>query len=333
MTNESSEPIVQRLSRMEFKPLREVWPDEARHFTPWLLENSEYLAESLGIDLELEVSEHAIGAFSLDLFGRDVTHECPLIVENQLESTDHRHLGQLLTYAAGTDAKTVVWISAKFRDEHRQALEYLNDLAGDNARFFGIEVQVAVIADSPPAPLLNLVVQPSDWRSQVSAQRSSAGLSNSKAAYQSFWGQYLDQVHEQHPGLTNVRSPQGANWMNLNFPRKGTYITSGFIRSGKLTCELYIDVRPASRNSAIFEALLRNQTELEAALGTKLLWDRMEGKQACRIRLEHDASIADEESWPSLIEWLMKWQVAFKQVFYPAVQSLDDSLWTDPEFG
>ena len=296
------------------------------------MENSDYLAESLGIDLELEVSEHPIGSFSLDLFGRDVTHECPLIVENQIESTDHRHLGQLLTYAAGTDAKTVVWIAAKFRDEHRQALEYLNDLSGDSARFFGIEAQVAVIADSPPAPLLNLVVQPSDWRSQVNAQRSSTSSTNSQAMYRSFWSQFLERVHEVHPGLTNVRAPQSANWMNLNFPRRGTYIISGFIRGGKLTCELYIDVRPEARNTAIFEVLLNDRQRIEDELGTKLLWNPMEGRQACRIRIERDAVIADSETWTELIDWLVGWQFAFKRVFYPIVQSLDDALWNDSSF-
>jgi hypothetical protein len=120
--------------------------------------------------------------------------------------------------------------------------------------------------------------------------------------------------------------------MNLNFPRKGIYFCSSFIRGEKLTCEVDIDVRPAARNTAIFEALSAQRGEIEAQLGSALSWDPMEGRQACRVKIEHDGSISDESSWPELIEWLMHWQVAFKRVFYPTVRSLDDSLWTDKKF-
>jgi len=318
------------MAKLEYKPLREVWPNEAHNFTPWLLDNSEYLAEALGFDIELDVSEHPIGAFSVDIFGRDVTHGCPLIVENQLENTDHRHLGQLLTYAAGADAKTVVWISASFRDEHRQALEFLNDLAGDTARFFGVEVQVAFIAGSPLAPILNVVVEPSDWKARVRSQRVSTAASLSQVGYRSFWGQYLETIHESHPGLTKVKSPQGTNWMNLMSPRKGIFLTSSFLQSGKLTCELYIDVRPRERNQNIYEAILLQRAQIEKDLGTELLWDPMEGRQACRVKLEHEAEIGDETGWPILIAWLSKWQVAFTRVLVPIVRSLDDSFWAGP---
>ena len=316
-----------KFSEIEYKPVRGFWPKEASNFTPWLLENSDYLAKALGIDLELELSEYPIGTFRLDLFGSDITHACPLVVENQLDKSNHLHLGQLLTYAAGTDAKTVVWISSEFCDEHRQALEYLNDLTGDNARFFGIEIKVAVIADSPPAPIFYLVVQPSDWRSQVNAERASTPESSRKVAYRSFWSQYLERIHEEHPGLTNMRSPQAAQWMTLNPLGKGTSISLVFLGNNKLSCELYINNRNGEKNMAIFSALHHQKLEIETGLGTELLWESMDGKQACRLRLEHDGSIKDESSWPEFIEWFLKWNAAFKQVLEPAVKALDESLW------
>lgn len=260
---------------MEFKNPRDIWPSEPSDFTPWLLKNPDYLAESLGIDLELDRNEHPVGPFSLDLFGSDLTHECPLIVENQLEQTDHSHLGQLLTYAAGTDAKTVVWISTKFRDEHRQALEYLNNLADDATRFFGIEIKVAVIANSPPAAILNVVVQPSDWRAQVSAERASTAETSINAAYRSFWSQYLERINEEHPDVTKTRSAQGANWIHLNYPRKGIYINAAFIMGKKMCCELYVDVGNHERNMAIFDALEDRKTDIEKELGASLEWQPM----------------------------------------------------------
>jgi hypothetical protein len=148
------------LGRLREVPLREVWNHEALDLTPWLLTHADTLMDVLGIDLELFGSEHPVGSFAVDLVGRDQTHDCVLVVENQLTPTDHDHLGKLMTYAAGTDAKTVVWIAPTFRDEHRQALDLLNDLAGDRAHFFGIELAVVAIGDSAPAPLLRLRAQP-----------------------------------------------------------------------------------------------------------------------------------------------------------------------------
>ena len=114
------------IGRLEFVELRDVWPHEALSFTPWLLENADVLEAVLGIELQIDEPEHAVGSFSLDLLGRDLTHDATLIVENQIEATDHSHLGQLVTYAAGTDAHTVVWVAKAFREEHRQALDWLN---------------------------------------------------------------------------------------------------------------------------------------------------------------------------------------------------------------
>jgi hypothetical protein len=144
------------LGRLRPLDPRSVWPHEAHDFTPWLLENADALAEALGLDIELSAAEHPVGGFALDLVGRDMTNNCVLIVENQLSATDHGHLGQLLTYAAGTDARTVVWLAPTFREEHRQALDYLNGLGGENARFFGVEIGVVRIGNSDPAPLFKL---------------------------------------------------------------------------------------------------------------------------------------------------------------------------------
>jgi hypothetical protein len=151
------------LGRLECVDPRLVWIHEAHDFTPWLLENGDRLAEALGIDLELEAAEHAVGGYSLDLVGRDLTNDAVLIVENQLDTTDHSHLGQVLTYAAGTAASTIVWIATAFREEHRQALDWLNENTSEDTHFFGIELQVVKIGDSLRAPLFNVVAEPNDW--------------------------------------------------------------------------------------------------------------------------------------------------------------------------
>jgi len=148
-----------KLSKLEVLDPRSVWLREAHDFTPWLLAHADALGEVLGIDVEPTANEHPVGSFALDLIGRDLTNDCVLIVENQLTATDHGHLGQIVTYAAGADAGTVVWMATAFREEHRQALGWLNNLSEGNARFFGVEIGAVRIADSPPAPLFKLSVQ------------------------------------------------------------------------------------------------------------------------------------------------------------------------------
>ncbi len=157
------------LGRLTSVSPRAVWHDEARDLTPWLLENADVLSEVLGMDLELETAEHPVGNFSLDLIGKDRASGERVIIENQLEASDHHHLGQILTYAGGTDPTTIIWVAPAFRDEHRAALEWLNERTNENTRFFAVQVGVVKIGDSLPAPLLTLVVQPNDWGKAVRA--------------------------------------------------------------------------------------------------------------------------------------------------------------------
>ena len=329
------EDISQRsLGRLEFINPRDVWPDEARHFTPWLLDNADYLEQVLGIDIELERSEHPVGPFSLDLFGRDITNGCKLIIENQLEITDHRHLGQLLTYAAGTDGLTIVWVAPAFRDEHRDALDYLNKISVGEARFFGVKLRVAVIGDSDPAPDLELVSQPSDWRAQVKTQRTSAEsrsdgeLSESRHAYLSFWTQYLERLHAQHPGITNVRTPPAKNWLTLNYARR-LNITGAFVSTGEVRCELYIDTGSEEVNHQLFDALEQHRGEIEQMVGSELLWDRLEGRRSCRISLAKPGRAIDDDITPHL-EWLMDSHLKFRAAFFPLIHKLPADLWNEP---
>lgn len=140
--------------------LRATWPNEAQYFTPWLADNIGELGEVLGMDLELKGTEAAVGSYFLDILATDLNSRRPVIIENQLEATDHSHLGQLLTYAAGFDAGVVVWVTREFRDEHRQALDWLNQRTDGNTEFFGVVVELWRIGDSLPAPHFNLVSVP-----------------------------------------------------------------------------------------------------------------------------------------------------------------------------
>jgi hypothetical protein len=161
---------VPKLSKLVAVDVGKVWPVEATSFTPWLLNNAEVLGEALGMDLLLEAAEHKVDGFSLDLIGRDQDTDGGVIIENQFGPTDHRHLGQLLTYAGGTTPATVVWIAESIRDEHRAAFDWLNIRTDSDTRFFGVPLGAVTLAGTPSglvAPLLEVGVKPNEWGKQV----------------------------------------------------------------------------------------------------------------------------------------------------------------------
>ena len=293
------------LGRLEPLDPRDVWQHEAHDFTPWLLDNADALADALGLDLEMTAAEHPVGEFALDLVGRDLTNDCVLIVENQLSATDHGHLGQLITYAAGTDAHTVVWLAPTIREEHRQALDYLNALGGENARFFGVEIGVVRIGNSKPAPLFKLRAQPNDWHAQVAADAKRTSKQAGKAPlYQAFWTRFLERVHKEHPGWTNARKPQIANWLSMPCPFKGgSYYAASFAQGGKLRNELYIDAGDQAANAALFEQLAAVRDEIEAAYRGPLAWEALPTRRACRIAVYGDGDVSNGDQFDTYIDW------------------------------
>jgi hypothetical protein len=282
---------------------RDAWPHEAQHFTPWLLQNATELGEALGMDLELAKAEHSVGDFSLDLIGRDLATNELVIIENQLERSDHGHLGQLLTYAAGTDAGHIVWIADEFRNEHRAALDWLNERTGQDTRFFAVEVSVVRIDDSPLAPLFDVVVQPNDWRKSVRSTSSSGGASARQQQYQLLWTRCLDELRERAPGWTNQRSPAGLNWISLPAGTSNVIYALAYGREGPRV-ELYFSSSQAEVNEESFEHLLRYRTQLESAFGRPLEWQRLAGKKACRVCTSSTpVSLGEEKALEGLVDW------------------------------
>ena len=190
------------LAKIERVDLREAWPNEAQHFTPWLAANIGELSEALGMDLELQEIEASVGGYSLDVLATDSNRTRPVIIENQLETTDHDHLGKLLTYAAGYDASVVVWLTREFRDEHRQALDWLNQHTDEDTEFFGVVVELWRIGDSLPAPHFKLVAAPNEWRKNTAAKNRADGEARRTSIrgtqYREFFDSLISKLPENH---------------------------------------------------------------------------------------------------------------------------------------
>ncbi|MCU1372355.1 MAG: hypothetical protein JWO77_3549 [Ilumatobacteraceae bacterium] len=283
-----------------------MWASEPRDFTPWLLDNAERLGRALGIELELHAAEHPVGGYSLDLIGQDLTNDAVLMVENQLESTDHTHLGQVLTYAAGTGATTIVWIATSFRDEHRQALDWLNEQTGEDTHFFGVVLSLVRIGTSAPAPLFDVVAKPNDWQKRVRSATRTGSASARSEKYRSFWAAYLGRQAIEHSEWGRRGTPQPANWMSFGGPFPGTQINPSFAQGGRLRHELYIDRGNGGANLALFEFLRDRRETIDAAYGQPLEFDPIEGRRACRIATYLDeGTIDDEDRWTTFLDWFL----------------------------
>lgn len=300
-----TESVTPRLGRLTPVPPRDVWRHEAHSFTPWLLENVDVLSDLLNMELVLDVAEHPVGGFSLDLMGRDETTGEVVIVENQLETSDHGHLGQILTYAAGTDPTTIVWVAAQFRAEHRAAVDWLNARTDENTRFFAVELGVVRIGASDPAPLFKLIAQPNDWEKTVRTAKAEGAVTEREVLYREFWTRWLEVVRANHPTWSRATRPPKGAWFTMTAGSPGATFYTTFTRRG-LSSELVFESQDAATNTARYSALLRSKDELEDAYGFRLDWQDLPGRKATRVAdYLRDAQIIREDEWPAYLEWLL----------------------------
>ena len=316
------------LAKIERVDLREAWPNEARDFTPWLAENIAELGEALGMDLELQQTEAAVGGYSLDVLATDLNQDRPVIIENQLEATNHAHLGQLLTYAAGYDANVIVWLTREFRDEHRQALDWLNQRTGEDTQFFGVVVELWRIGDSLPAPHFKAVATPNEWgKKTISRVRGEAAVSSEvDERHQAFFRPLIDALREQH-----FTVPRNVQRRSANFPAYSGRVFYGahFTGGNQARVEVYIYSDDADWNRQLIENLEIDKAEIESNLGS-LNWQRM--RQDCRIYLTRRGSINDDDATLTEIrDWMVENLVKFKRVFDPRLAELIEQQPTTQE--
>ena len=300
--------------------------NEASDFTPWLANNISELGMALGLELELRQREADVGGYSLDILATDLNRDRPVVIENQLETTDHDHLGKLLTYAAGFDANVVVWLTREFRDEHRQALDWLNQRTGEDTQFFGVVVELWKIDESRPAPHFNLVAAPNDWRKESvtrAAERETGNPSSKGERYRVFFQRLIDSLREDHR-FTTAQLGQAQNWYSFSsgYGRMFKYSAS-FTRQHQARIEVYIDPGDASDSRVLFDSLKEQKESIESALGYVFDWQPLEGKQACRITTDRDGTIDDSDDvLEEIHDWMVKRLLSFRRVFDSHFQEL-----------
>lgn len=275
--------------------LREIWPHEASDFTPWLAENIDELGKALGMDLELIEQEASVGDFSLDILAKDLGTSRSVIVENQLTQTDHDHLGKLITYAAGFDASIVIWVSDSIREEHRQAMDWLNQRTDSETSFFGVVVEVIKIDDSKPAFNFKLVASPNEWQKNKKRQTQRTSVSTKGEKYQNYFQNLIDDLRDIHR-FTSAKAGQPQNWYSFSSGVSGMTYGANFSQGGKARAELYIDLGDHEKNKYVFDQLFNMKGEIQDSLGQEISWERLDNKRASRLALYIDGSIEESDS-------------------------------------
>lgn len=319
------------LGRLSPVPVRSVWDDEARDFTPWLAEaeNLSLLGESIGLMLELEGRERRVGPFSADILARDVGRDRWVLVENQLEATDHRHLGQLLTYAAGLEAMTVVWIAPEIREEHRAAIDWLNHITNEGFDFFAVQLEAFQIGESVCAPRFSVIAKPNGWTRKLgAARRDTAGDAASPQSHKwiSYWGPLLALAKGRVPYLAD-KAVSKANWqpvMSFNTSRDLTFAFNLTSPRGGLRVELYIDRLLAK---SAFRALELEKSVINEAMGCDVAWELLPDAQASRICVYRPGDTgADPTKATDQYDWLLSTLPRFVDVLRPRAEALDPEV-------
>jgi hypothetical protein len=317
------------LGRLEKVGLREVWRSESGDFTPWLVqeENLNLLGEAIGIELELESQEKDVGPFRADILCKDTASDNWVLIENQIERTDHSHPGQLLTYAAGLNAVTIVWIAERFMDEHRATLDWLNERTDEKINLFGMEIELWRIGGSPVAPKFNIISQPNDWaRTVQQAAAGSGGVSAHKQLQLKFWTAF--KMHMEDRGsFIKCQKPSPQHWTNHAIGRSGMHLNSIVStwnsetgeKGPEIRAELYLDGQKAKQE---FTALEKQKENIEKELGFPLTWHNPEKKLACRLYTRQNADFLNENIWPEQFEWLRQRLETMYKVLGPIVKNL-----------
>lgn len=299
--------------------LREAWKHEAHDFTKWLAqeENLSLLSDEIGFELKLLQVEAEVGAFSADILAEELNTGRKIIIENQLEATNHCHLGQIITYASGYDAGVVVWIVKDVREEHRRAIDWLNEHTDETIEFFLVKIELWQIADSPFAPKFDIICKPNDWAKTVKgATAGNQELTETRLKQLEFWNAFKEDA--QKYSKLSFQKAQPQNWLVLGIGGNGAFVSLTLSsREGALGVELYIP-----NNKVLFQQLLARKGDIERELGESLLWQALPEKKASRIKVTMPGDFGDKSHWSAYFKWLVSEAEKFAAVFPKHLQAV-----------
>ena len=307
------------IGKIERVPLREVWKNEATDFTTWLEENVDVLNDSLDLNLSNVEREKSAGAFSVDLVAEDDKGN-PVVIENQLEKSNHDHLGKLITYLTAIGARTAIWIVADPRPEHINAISWLNE--SSSGSFYLVKVEAIRIGESMSAPLLTVIVGPSEEAREVGKAKKE--IAERFVLRKKFWTGLLDYAKTKTKLHASI-SPGEYSWIGTGTGLRGLGLNYSVIKHASVV-ELYIDrgKDTEEENKTIFEQLFSHKDEVEQIFGEPLEWQQLEGKRACRIRKQFKLGgyRDDEDKWPQIHEAMVEAMIRLDKALRPYIKNI-----------
>ncbi|MBN1458879.1 MAG: DUF4268 domain-containing protein [Armatimonadetes bacterium] len=310
------------LGNLKLADIRTLWPDEAADFTPWLArdENMAQLGEALGLELEVEHTEVAVGPYSADILARDSGSGDPVVIENQLGKTNHDHLGKAITYAAALGAGTVVWIASDFSEEHRRAVDWLNENGSGDVLFFGVRVELWRIDDSRPAVRFNVVAKPAEVSVKVVGPRTEE-LSEVRKLQLEWWNAFRQALMESK-AVPSARAPRPQYWYNVPLGRTGISLSNiADTQNRRIGVRVYLRQRYGGEKALV--QLQGWKQEIEAEIGQPLLWNPNPDNRDKTIALYREAELTRRDKWPEYLKWMVDVTRRFRQAFAPRLRILD----------
>lgn len=301
------------IGRLEEIDIRDLWKHEQYDFSEWLSknENIEILNDILGLTLVDISKETYVGSYRCDLFAKDETTGTKVIIENQLETSNHDHLGKIITYASGLDAKVVVWIVKEAREEHRSAIEWLNNNTNNKVGFFLIEIHAYKIGDSDPAPMFQIVEQPNDFIKNNKSFSKDESMNKSQSQRLEFWNQFNDVIIERGKPF-NVRKATTDHWYDVAIGRSDAHISITLVnRDSLIGVALYMP-----DNKDLYDKVVQKKEIIEEELGFTLSWERLDNYKASQIIYRIDGlNFDNHENYNSLMNQVIDKVIKMRDVF------------------
>lgn len=294
---------------------RNIWAHEALDFTQWLVreENISVLCEELQINIINVRAEASAGRYNVDIVGDEIESNRKVVIENQLESTDHKHLGQLLTYASAFDASIIVWLVTDYTEEHRQAIDWFNRNMPESISFFLVQIEVYKIGDSDPAPKFNIVCEPNNWGKTVKQSSAGDDVSDLKLLQKEFWEGLRGLGTTSNSSVNFGRAPRAGHWYNVSIGTSRCHLAlTTNSQKNYVACEVYIRDDPA-----LYSTFLDNKGSIERSIGSELEWMELPNATASRIQLALSCDPKNKENWPDYQQWLVRTVEKFSTAFKP----------------
>ena len=300
------------LAKLKKVELREAWRHEANDFTRWLAqeENLRLLSDEVGFDIKLVQTEAAVGKFNVDILAEEENTGKKIIIENQLEITNHDHLGKLVTYASGYNAGVIIWIVKGVREEHRRAVDWLNEHTDEEIEFYLVKIELWQIEQSPLAPKFEIICKPNDWAKAVKESVSGGELTETKVKQLEFWNALRDFAKLNNSQLRFQKSnPQ--HWLSMSIGSSDAYLSLTInSRENLFGVELYIP-----NNKELYAQLFKQRDVIDRELSEKVEWMDLPGKKASRIKVSYSGHFEDEGKWETAFSWLLGVTEKFRTIF------------------